>query len=256
MLRGLHAVLLEGVRGKDKTPGQFRTVQNWIGPEGCAIEGAVFVPPVPAAVLDSMELWSAYYGSQQPDPLVQLAVVHAQFEIIHPFTDGNGRIGRILIPLFLFEKQLLRRPMFYLSAWFERRRDEYVGRLRALGGDVEAWNAWCEFFLRGIQEQAVQNAQTARAIIDLYERLKNRSINLTHSRYAVPLLDFAFRQPVFKTPDLEFADHTPSKPTVAGLLNALVDGKVLKVLRPGRGRRPTIYALAELINLCEGKQVV
>jgi Fic family protein len=165
MLKGMHGILLKNVRGRDKTPGQFRIIQNWIGPEGCPIEEAVFVPPAPTGLMDHLEAWERFYGSEHLDPLVQLSIIHAQFEIIHPFVDGNGRIGRILIPLFLFEKKLLRRPMFYLSAWLEEHRKEYIARLRALGQESHAWNAWVEFFLRGIEEQAVKNAETARAVL-------------------------------------------------------------------------------------------
>jgi len=256
MLRAMHGTLLQGVRGEDKEPGRFRTRQNWIGPKGCPIEEASFVPPPPEIVVEHLEALERYYHSEQPDALAQLAVVHAQFEIIHPFLDGNGRLGRILIPLFLYEKKLLRRPTFYLSAWFESHRDEYVQRLRALCDGGDSWTAWCEFFLRGVEEQAVKNAQTVRAILELYDRLKAQVLGLTHSQYAVPLLDQAFRSPVFRSVHLRFGERSPSKPAVANLLRALRKGKVLKVIREGSGRRPTVYALAELLNVCEGKKVV
>jgi len=256
MLRALHGILLEGVRGEDKTPGSFRTKQNWIGPEGCTEKDASFVPPQPALVTEHMEAWGRYYHEEQLDALVQLAVVHAQFEIIHPFLDGNGRLGRILIPLFLYEKKLLRRPTFYLSAWLEARRTGYVERLRALGRADDAWNSWCEFFLQGIEEQAIQNAETAKAILELYERLKKQVLELTRSQYAVPLLDQAFRRPVFQSGHLKFGGRAPSKAAIASMLRALKEGKVLKLVREPSGRKPAIFALAELINLCEGKRVV
>ncbi|MBK7642529.1 MAG: hypothetical protein IPJ19_05685 [Planctomycetes bacterium] len=162
----------------------------------------------------------------------------------------------MLIPLFLYEKKLLRRPTFYLSAWLESHRDQYVQRLRALCDGGAAWTAWCEFFLQGVEEQAVKNAQIVRAILELYDRLKLQVLGLTHSQYAVPLLDQAFRRPVFQSGHLKFGDRSPSKPAVANLLRALKKGKVLKVIREGSGRRPTVYALAELINVCEGKRVL
>lgn len=162
----------------------------------------------------------------------------------------------MLIPLFLCEKKLLRRPTFYLSAWLESNRDEYVQRLRALGQGDAAWTAWCEFFLQGVEEQAIKNAETVRAILELYERLKRQALELTHSQFAVPLLDQAFRKPVFQSAHLDFGERAPSKPAIANLLRALKKGKVLKVLREGSGRRPAVYALADLINVCEGKRVV
>lgn len=113
----MHAVLMDSVRGANKTPGQFRLEQNWIGPAGCPIEQATFVPPSPLPLRDHLQAWEAYLAVDDVDMLVQVAIVHAQFELIHPFKDGNGRIGRLLIPLFLFQKRALSRPMFYLSEY-------------------------------------------------------------------------------------------------------------------------------------------
>lgn len=255
MLKSLHAVLLQGVRGQEKTPGAFRITQNWIGPAGCPIEKASFVPPAPIGLIDHMEGWENYYRSDQPDALVQLAIVHAQFEIIHPFLDGNGRLGRILIPLFLYEKKVLPRPMFYLSAWLAEHRAEYVDRLRALGNERGDWNSWIDFFLRAIDEQAVRNTVTARAILELYGRLKSRYLELTHSQFAVPLLDQIFTRPIFTTANLSFGAREPSRPAVLNLLRMLREDGTLKVVREGSGRRPTVYVLPELLNLCEGKKV-
>ena len=118
-VRELHRILLDSVRGQDKTPGEFRKDQNWIGKYGCTIEQAKFVPPNPLQLQDFLQDWECYLNSDDIDFLLQTAVVHAQFEIIHPFKDGNGRIGRILIPLFLYQKKVLSQPMFYLSEYLE-----------------------------------------------------------------------------------------------------------------------------------------
>ena len=254
MLLTLHKLLLDGVRGQEMALGQFRSKQNWIGKPGSTIEAAVFVPPDPTVVRSHMDAWVAYYHCEQPDPLVQLAIVHAQFEIIHPFDDGNGRLGRILIPLFLFEKQLLSSPMFYLSSWLEKRRDEYVARLRAIGLEQGAWNEWCKFFLRGIDEQAALNAAKATAILKLYSDLKKRVLELTHSQFAVPLLDQMFARPIFQPAHLDFAPLAPSKPAVTNLLRQLREAEVLAVLREGAGRRGTVYCFPALLNLCEGRK--
>lgn len=256
LLLKLHAILLDSVRGRDKGRGQFRKIQNWVGVPGTPIERADFVPPDPTVMKQALDDWERYYHADRPDPLVQLAVVHAQFEIIHPFLDGNGRIGRILIPLFLHEKGLLSRPMFYLSAYLEEHRDEYIQRLRALGREGDAWNRWIAFFLRALDEQARANAIKARAIIDLYESLKKRVIALTHSQYAVPLLDWIFERPLFQSGHLGFgAERPPSRQAIAHLLRLLREDGILRVIREGRGRRAQVLALAELINLCEGKEV-
>jgi Fic family protein len=256
LLLQLHAILLDSVRGQNKARGRFRIEQNWIGAEGTPIERAEFVPPAPESLPPLLDNWEKYYHADRPDALVQLAVVHAQFEILHPFLDGNGRLGRILIPLFLHEKKILHRPMFYLSAWLEARRDAYIDHLRPLGKKSGAWNRWIAFFLTGLEEQARINSDKTRAILDLYEGLKTRVLSLTHSQYAVPLLDQMFERPVFEGSHLKFGDHPPTRGAITNLLRALRDGGVLRVMRDGSGRRATIYAFADLINLCEGKQVV
>lgn len=257
LLLELHSILLASVRGRNKGRGNFRTTQNWIGKPGTPIEQADFVPPDPMFLKEYLDNWEKYYHADRPDPLVQLAVVHAQFEIIHPFLDGNGRIGRIIIPIFLYEKKLLSRPTFYLSAYLEEHRDEYVSRLRALGRTDDAWNQWIEFFLKALDEQARENAAKARAIMELYEKLKTRVIELTHSQYAVPLLDQIFERPVFQSTHLRFpAGPMPSRQSVAYLLRILLKADILKIVQEGSGRRPQVLALADLINLCEGKKVI
>jgi Fic family protein len=255
LLLDLHAMLLDSVRGKDKDRGRFRRTQNWIGAAGTPLEKASFVPPDPMFLQKHLDNWEKFYHAEERDPLVQLAVVHAQFELIHPFLDGNGRLGRILIPLFLYEKQLLSRPMFYLSKYLEAHRDEYLAHLRELGQPA-GWNRWIGFFLRALVEQTETNVRTARAVIELYERLKTQIIDLTRSQYAVPLLDHLFGQPVFQSTHLAQQKGMPSKPMVMQMLGRLRGAGILKVVREGSGRRAQVLTLAELVNLCEGKKVI
>jgi Fic family protein len=244
LLLELHSILLDSVRGRDKGRGKFRTVQNWIGEYGTPMEKAAYIPPEPSRIMPLMDNWEKYYHMDRPDPLVQLAVVHAQFEIIHPFLDGNGRLGRILIPLYLFERKILRQPMFYLSGYLETHRDDYLAALRDLGESEGGWNRWISFFLQ------------ARAIMDLYVRLKDRVIELTHSKFAVPMLDILFVRPVIRSS--EFAEHEamPSKPMIASMLSDLKKDGILKTIRPASGRRSEVLAFSQLINLAEGKKVI
>lgn len=251
----LHEVLMDSVRGHNKARGRFRSIQNWIGKPNSPIEEATFVPPSPLILQDYLNRWEAYWHSEAPDALVQLALIHAQFEILHPFVDGNGRLGRMVIPLFLFEKKILSRPCFYLSAFFESRRDEYIARLRDLG-QPGSWTRWCAFFVGGVAVQADANTTKARAIQDLYERLKKQVLDLTHSQFAVPLLDFMFERPIFRGSDVTKLEHMPSPPMVAHLLRTLKENGILHTVREGAGRRPHVLALAELINLCEGRKVL
>lgn len=251
----LHDVLMDSVRGHNKASGRFRTIQNWIGRPGSTIEEAAFVPPSPLLLQDHLNHWEAYWHSDAPDALLQLALIHAQFEILHPFIDGNGRLGRMVIPLFLYEKKILSRPCFYLSAYFEAHRDHYIANLRALGAPG-SWNRWCSFFLEAVAVQSDANTTKARAIQDLYEGLKTQVINLTHSQYAVPLLDYIFERPIFRSSDVAKVDSMPSTPMVANLLGKLRSNGILQTVREGAGRRPHVLALAELINLCEGRRVL
>ena len=147
-----------------------------------------------------MGTWENYLHEDAPDRLVQLAVLHAEFEALHPFLDGNGRLGRLLVPLFLWQHDLIRAPMFYISAWFEARRDAYYERLLAVSRDDD-WTGWCRFFLQAVQEQAEENLAKAEGILGLYDGMKLRMPTLTRSRYAIHALDWVFRYPIFRSTD-------------------------------------------------------
>lgn len=182
----------------------------------------------------------------------QLALLHAQFGYLHPFL-GNGRLGRILVPLFLYEKKLLSRPMFYLSSYLERHRDTYIARLRGLGSDPASWLAWCEFFLTAVAAQAEENTRKVKSIVALYEDLKVRVIELTHSQFAVILLDAIFERPIFSTSQLARIANMPSRPMLINLLKRLEGGGVLRTLVEGSGRRPQMLICDELMGLCEAR---
>ena len=257
-VRELHRILMDSVRGQDKTPGEFRRDQNWIGAYGCAIEQASFVPPNPMQLPDYLEVWERYLDSDDIDFLLQGAVVHAQFELLHPFKDGNGRIGRILIPLFLYQKRVLSQPMFYLSEYLESHRDEYYARLKGISAEGD-WNSWIAFFLQAVLTQARQNSQRVVAIKSLYEEMKQTIHEITRSQYTVHLLDAIFSKPIFRTSDLaeqlsqEFSIHEKTAPA---LLRQLRDGGVLRELQASSGRRPATLCFPRLINLAEGRDVL
>ena len=132
VIREAHKVLMSGVRGEGKSPGEFRRVPNWIGPPGCTVNQATFVPIRADKLPEAMGAWERDIHRAAPDPLVQLAILHAEFEALHPFLDGNGRLGRMLVPLFLWHAGLIRAPRFYISAYFETRRDAYYDGLLAV----------------------------------------------------------------------------------------------------------------------------
>jgi Uncharacterized conserved protein len=254
MIRGAHALLMEGVRGRDKRPGAFREIQNWIGPKGCSIEEARFVPISPIYVRQGMDNWEKYLNSRtEPDALIQLAILHAEFESLHPFEDGNGRLGRMLMPLFLFQCRLLSSPDFYMSGYLEKNREEYQNRLLRVSQDND-WTGWCSFFLKGIREQAAENEKKARSILSLYEKVKIEVMELTRSKHAIRAVDFIFQTPTFQGPWFMRLSGIP-RPSAARILKILIEGDVLKTAVRGRGRRPGIFVFRDLINIAEGKDI-
>lgn len=155
LLRELHGVLMKGVRGEQATPGEFRRTQNWIGPPGCTLNDATYVPPPPPELMPALAAFESYLHSDGSlPPLIRLALIHYQFEAIHPFLDGNGRIGRLIIVLLMNHWNLLPLPLLYLSAFFHRYRDQYY-HLLLMVSQQGAWREWSEFFLQGVAEQSV-----------------------------------------------------------------------------------------------------
>lgn len=253
LVRGAHHVLLDGVRGENKTPGEYRRLPNWIGPYHCDIEAARFVPPAADRIPELMSGWERYLHGPALDKLVQLAILHAEFEAIHPFLDGNGRLGRLLVPLFLVDKQLLSSPDFYVSAYLEARREEYYNRLLAVSRDGD-WTGWCAFFLEALTAQARDNEAKAKQILNLYQSKKDWIAEQTHSQYAVRALDWFFNRPIFKTSDFVASVDIP-RGTANRIVRVVRDAGLLSELRPGSGRRPAILVFPELLNIAEGRSV-
>jgi len=254
VVREAHKVLLTGVRGQNKSPGEYRRIPNWIGPPGCVIETARFVPIGADKLPDAMSAWERYAHEDAPDRLVQLAILHAEFEALHPFLDGNGRLGRMLVPLFLWQNRLIRQPMFYISAYFEARRDAYYDGLLAVSRDDD-WTGWCRFFLEAIRSQAEDNLTKAQGILALYDEMKRRVPEMTRSQYAIRALDWIFERPIFRTSDFVASAGIPT-PTARRFLGVLQKGEVLLVLAPGSGRRAAVLVFPALLNIAEGRKVL
>lgn len=253
LIRQTHGVLMQGVRGRNKDPGEYRRIANWIGPAGCSVEEARFVPCAADRLPQAMDAWEQYLHATAPDKLVQLAIVHAEFEAIHPFLDGNGRLGRLIVPLFLYANGLLSRPNFYLSDYLESHRDEYYERLLAVSRDGD-WTGWVEFFLRALIAQAQANQTKAQAIHTLYRERKGWITDVTHSQYGVRALDWMFARPIFKTSDFTETADIP-QPTAKRILRVVRENGLLTELQPASGRRAAILAFSELLNIAEGRDV-
>ena len=252
VIREAHKVLLAGVRGQDRAPGEYRRIPNWIGPMHCSIEQARFVPISADKLPEAMSIWERQLHADTADRLVQLALLHAEFEALHPFLDGNGRLGRMLVPLFMWQKGLIQRPMFYVSAFLEAHRDEYYESLLAVSRDGD-WTSWCRFFLGAIKAQAEENQSKAEAVLALYERMKREVTDLTRSQYAIHALDWIFERPVFKSSDFVASSGIPG-PTAKRIVPALRESGVLRVLVVASGRRAATLCFPALLNIAEGRE--
>ncbi|MBM4370822.1 MAG: Fic family protein [Deltaproteobacteria bacterium] len=193
LLRELHARLMEGVRGGNATPGEFRRIQNWIGPPGATLQDAAYVPPPPDEMKACLGALEGFLQDRALPPLVQIALAHYQFEAIHPFLDGNGRVGRLLVTIFLVERGVLPSPLLYLSAFFEASRAEYYERLRAVSLRGE-WGPWLEYFLRGVARQAEDALERASAINRILDEWRG-AISGSASRTPGALVDLLAENP-------------------------------------------------------------
>lgn len=225
LLREMHAVILDGVRGRDRQPGEFRTTQNWIGSPGATIETATFVPPPPGLVgelLDDLERF--VHEPPTMPPLVQAALLHYQFETIHPFLDGNGRLGRLLIVFFLVDRGRLPAPLLYISPYFESRRFEYYSALQGVRerGDFDAWLA---LFLDAIDTQAVDAVSRAERLTDLRERYRSSTRAVTRG-VANQLVDLTFESPVLNARIVQQRLEI-SRPAALSALRLLADQGLL-----------------------------
>jgi Fic family protein len=249
LIKAMHTILMQGVRGENRDPGNFRRIQNWIGKPNSTITTAEFIPPSPDKLMEYLDNLEKYIHFEEKDKLVQLAIIHAQFEIIHPFLDGNGRIGRLLIPIFLFEKALLPKPLFYISAYFESDRETYYKKLRAITASNN-WNDWIEYFLVALKEQTSRNIKLANDIIKLHDELKQKIMEITGSKYAIKILDLLFEKPVFSTK--HFRDSLNAKPPVIKRnLDKLLAGKIIQLTEKGSGTRPSIYKFSALFKVSD-----
>jgi len=246
LIREIHGVLLTGVRGAERRPGEFRTSQNWIGRAGATLAQASYVPPPVAEMHDALDNFERFLHDDAELPiLVHCGIAHAQFEMIHPFLDGNGRVGRLLITFLLVLRGVLHQPLLYLSHFFNLHRSEYYDRLTAIH-DHGHWEGWLTFFLRGVAEAAEEAATTARTIIDLRERHRALVQESAPGANGLRLLDVLFEKP---TVDVSFvAERLDLAFITANRLLAAFEraGLVTEVTGQRRGR---VYPYTPYVDL-------
>jgi len=247
LLRELHERLLAGVRGAQRAPGEFRQTQNWIGPPGSTIATATYVPPPVPDMHEALDAFEKYlHQDERCPPLVRLALVHYQFEAIHPFVDGNGRIGRLAISLLLVHWGLLPLPLLYLSAFFERHRREYYDLLSAVS-TRGAWDAWTRFFLQGVAEQCQDALRRAKRLQDLQAEWRARFAQ-TRSPSVRRLIDILFEVPVLTITDAKDRLGVTYMTAQRSVLR-LVDAGVLR--RVGDQRRGKLFAAGPILDVLE-----
>jgi Fic family protein len=237
----MHKILLDNVRGQTKTPGEFKTEQNYIG----SSNEITFTPLPPELTLEYMTNLENYIHYEEVDLLVQAALLHCQFEMIHPFKDGNGRIGRLLIPLFLYYRYMLPVPTFYMSAFFEKDRILYLEKLSAVSKNND-YATWIKYFLEGVIHQAEINTVKAKILLDKYNEFKEICVSEMSSKYAITLLDEIFQKPMFKAKQVQEA-IPGSKGTLYNMLDEFIEKGILK--KDDKVRNTTYYCPAILALL-------
>ena len=247
LVRELHEHLMTGVRGAHATPGEFRRTQNWIGRPGETLAQAGYVPPPPEMLGEYLSAWEKFLHERMLPPLVHVALSHYQFEAIHPFLDGNGRVGRLLITLQLCERNILPAPLLYLSAFFEATRADYYAGLRAVSerGD---WEGWVQYFLNGVARQAEDALSRAERINCLLTTWRNQLSGKAGTKLALQMLDMIGSNP-FVTPRGAESRLNIAYNTAARAIGQL---EQIKVLSPvGNARRDRVYCALAILDILE-----
>jgi len=248
LIREMHGLLMRGVRGESQTPGEFRRSQNWIGPPGCTLQDAVYVPPPVDEMHDALDRFERYLHAPSELPgLVRLALVHYQFEAIHPFLDGNGRIGRLLLPLLLCADRSLPRPLLYLSAYFEAHRDEYYRHLLAVSRDG-AWIPWIRFFLAAVATQARDAIARSDRLLALWTDYRGRLQARRASALALGLVDELFSFPAFSAKMASAALGVTARSAQLNI-DKLIEAGIL--VETSGQKRNRVYLAREIVAVLE-----
>lgn len=243
LIREVHARLIATGRGSEKQPGEFRRSQNWIGTQGCNLSNAAFVPPPPHELMRCLGEFETFMHEKNMPPLIQVALLHAQFETIHPFLDGNGRMGRLLITLFLCERGILHRPLLYLSVYLKRYRQRYYDHLMAIRDDGD-WEGWVSFFLQGVIEVSEHANETAQSILHLREELRARVVSGVGQR----LIDLLFETPVLNISQAAGALSVAYNTAAHAVDELLATGDLVEITGQKRNR---VYRFEPYLSLFE-----
>ncbi len=256
LIREMHARLMLGVfgvRGEHLTPGEFRRSQNWIGPPGCALADATYVPPPEIEMKEALDSLEKYLHTESPlplPPLVRMALVHYQFEAIHPFLDGNGRIGRLLITLLLCAEGLLPQPLLYLSAYFERHRPDYYRLLLAVSQEGR-WTEWVSFFLDGVAQQSQDAIKRSSQLLDLWRNYRDRLQSERSSPLALRMVDELFSYPVVTLASTSKLLGVTPRAAQNNIDKLIAEG----ILQETTGRqRNRVYAASRIVEIVDAER--
>ncbi|MEE9454591.1 MAG: Fic family protein [Paracoccaceae bacterium] len=245
LIRGAHLILLSFGRGAEKRPGEYKAMQNYVGDR--RKRKIEFIPIAPEQLAPGMASLIEFIRNNEMHPLLKTAIAHAEFEALHPFEDGNGRLGRMVITLMLWETKTLSAPHFFVSDYFEQNKSEYVDRLRAVS-DKNDWTGWCEFFLTALRYQADNNIKTVGQIQIHYDRMREVFRDLLRSRWSSDALDYIFANPIFRNNRFKREAGIPEA-VASGFTNRLVEAGHLETLLPPAGRMSGLFVFPSLLDI-------
>ena len=245
LIKNAHKVLLSYGRGASKSPGQYKVEQNYVGED--RRKKTFFKPINPLQLQSGMQSLLDFTENAQMLPLFKVGVAHVEFESLHPFNDGNGRIGRLLITLLLWKYGLIHKPHFYVSAFFEENKTDYIELMRRVSRDDD-WTSWIAFFLEAIARQAESNLNTAKLIMTLYEDMKDTFRDISGSKWHLAAQDGIFKSPIFKNNQLIKRTGMP-KHVATRITKLLHESGLLRELRPASGRRGALFMFEPLMEI-------
>jgi Fic family protein len=245
LVKAAHQRLLSFGRGAAKSPGRYKSEQNYLADR--SKKHILFVPINPERLQDGMEALFKYLEESKDTALLKAAISHVEFEALHPFKDGNGRIGRMIITLLLWSSNTISQPHFYISGFFEEHKDEYIDTMRQVSEKGD-WTTWCVFFLHAIESQAIKNLEVAENIRRIYEEMKATFGEALASKWSLNALDFVFTNPVFRNNRFTNNSGIP-KASAHKFVRALLDRGLLTTVEEASGRRPAMYSFEPLLEL-------
>lgn len=244
LIKSIHQQLLSFGRGAGKSPGDFKQEQNYVGDRGS--RRIRYIPISAEQLPGGMEALFEFIENSSYPILLRTALAHLEFEALHPFKDGNGRVGRMLVTLMLWKSGTISAPHFYISRFFEDNKEEYIHLMREVSR-VGAWEDWCRFFLQAVERQAVNNLRVAESISTLYDSMKARFASVLSSKWAVQALDYIFTNPIFLNSNFTMKSGIPAA-TASRFTRVLLENGLLQTIRPASGRRPATYRFEPLME--------